>query len=46
MNTVRIFGVLLLASLVLSGCGETFGGIKKDTLRIGKGIKTIFVSGA
>ena len=29
--------------LQLSGCGETFQGIGKDTRRVGQGIKTIFV---
>lgn len=34
---------LLLASMFITGCGETFTGIAKDSSRIGKGIKTVFV---
>ena len=35
--------VLVFASVVLSGCGETVSGIGKDASRIGKGVQTIFV---
>ncbi|NQT33048.1 MAG: hypothetical protein HQ594_05185 [Candidatus Omnitrophica bacterium] len=35
---------LLLLVVVLSGCGETLHGMWKDTTRIGKGVKTVFVS--
>lgn len=35
--------ILLLAAIFITGCGETFTGIGKDTSRIGKGIKTVFI---
>lgn len=34
---------LVFASLIMTGCGETFNGISKDVQRVGKGVKTIFV---
>lgn len=40
----RRIAVLLLAVVVvsaLSGCGETFSGVGKDTNRIGRGVKTL-----
>jgi predicted small secreted protein len=37
--------ILLLISIFLVGCGETFSGIGKDSQRIGKGVKTIFIRG-
>jgi predicted small secreted protein len=38
--------VILAVSLVifLSGCGETIRGIGSDFNRVGRGIKTIFIS--
>jgi len=42
----RIASLLLAAiiiSLLTTSCGETVSGITKDTRRIGKGVKTIFV---
>lgn len=32
------------ALLILSGCGETVRGVGKDVSRVGRGVKTIFVS--
>ena len=44
---MKRIALLLLVAIVLSllttGCGETVSGITKDTRRIGKGVKTIFV---
>ncbi len=37
--------VFLLLVLLVAGCGETIQGIGKDTLRMVRGVKTIFVSG-
>ncbi len=34
---------LLIIVIFLAGCGETLNGMGKDTRRIGKGIKTVFV---
>ena len=34
---------LVMVIFQLSGCGETLQGIGKDTTRMGKGIKTIFI---
>lgn len=41
----RLILVALLTILVLqlSGCGETLQGLGKDTTRMGKGIRTIFI---
>lgn len=41
----RIIAAISLLILVtfLVGCGETFNGMVKDTKRVGKGIKTVFV---
>jgi len=38
--------ILVLGSLVFSGCGETIHGMGKDAMRVGKGIKTVFISGS
>jgi len=35
---------LVLASILISGCGETANGLNKDLKRITKGIKTVFVT--
>lgn len=35
----------LLLVLFVSGCGETIHGVGKDVSRVGRGVKTIFVSG-
>ena len=35
--------LLVTASFLLTGCGETVNGMIKDTKRIGAGIKTVFV---
>ena len=40
---IAIFLALVFLSLTVVGCGETFSGIGKDSRRIGKGVKTIFV---
>ena len=39
------FAVAILGALILSGCGETIRGMGKDAMRVGKGVKTIFISG-
>jgi len=36
--------VLIVFISFLAGCGETVKGAKRDTKRVGKGIKTIFKS--
>jgi len=38
-----LVALLTIVLLQLSGCGETIHGISKDTQRMGKGIKTIFI---
>jgi len=38
--------VLVSFVLTLAGCGETLSGMSKDTSRMGKGIKTIFIRDA
>ncbi|MBL7158802.1 MAG: hypothetical protein ISS91_04775 [Candidatus Omnitrophica bacterium] len=40
---VPVLIVTLLLSVVLSGCGETVKGICRDTKRVGKGVKTVFI---
>ena len=43
---MRRGGLLILAAIVvfmLSGCGETVSGIGKDTGRIGRGVRTVFI---
>jgi len=40
MSTIVVFVFILF----LVGCGETVKGAKKDTKRVGRGIKTIFKS--
>ncbi|MBL7156784.1 MAG: hypothetical protein ISS92_01340 [Candidatus Omnitrophica bacterium] len=40
---VALLLALIFTTLVITGCGETFSGVGKDTRRIGKGVKTIFV---
>jgi len=37
-------GALLCFVLAASGCGSTFRGAGKDIGRMGKGVKTFFVS--
>jgi len=40
-----ISGIMLIVFIsFLVGCGETVKGAKRDTKRVGKGIKTIFKS--
>ena len=34
---------LLIIVVFLAGCGETLNGMGKDTRRIGKGVKTVFI---
>ncbi|MBN1687486.1 MAG: hypothetical protein JW893_00115 [Candidatus Omnitrophica bacterium] len=37
--------ILLFAFLIeLTGCGETVRGMGRDLARVGRGIKTIFIS--
>ena len=38
--------VLILASLAITGCGETVSGVGKDINRIGRGVKTVFIRDA
>lgn len=42
--TLNFSSILLIFLLLLSGWGETFRGVKKDTTRVAKGVKTIFVA--
>ena len=42
----RFFAIAILlaaATIFITGCGETFNGVAKDTRRIGKGVKTVFI---
>ena len=41
-RVISVISVLIIMVLI-AGCGETFNGAVKDTKRIGKGIKTVFV---
>lgn len=43
-NKLAIILVLVTVSAILSGCGETMRGLGKDFHRVGRGVKTIFVS--
>ncbi len=45
-KNIALVLALLLTSLIIGGCGETFNGISKDAQRVGKGVKTIFVRDA
>lgn len=38
-------GIFFLLVVLLAGCGETIRGAGKDVSRVGRGVKTIFVSG-
>ena len=38
------FCALVLLLTFLSGCGETVRGVGKDVSRVGRGVRTIFVS--
>lgn len=38
------FLTLLLLLVLISGCGETVRGVGKDVTRVGRGVRTIFVS--
>jgi len=42
---IRLMIMLSLAFFCagLSGCGETFQGVKKDATRMGRGVRTIFI---
>jgi predicted small secreted protein len=44
-HRITVFAGLLLVCLLAGGCGETLRGIGRDTKRIYRGTKTIFVSG-
>ena len=37
--------LLVFASILASGCGETINGLSKDMRRISKGVKTVFMRG-
>lgn len=43
MKKFFVFSLLAICCIMLSGCGETIGGVGKDASRIGKGVKTIFI---
>lgn len=36
--------IIFLEIIFSSGCGETVQGVSKDAHRIGRGVRTIFVS--
>lgn len=42
-RSVVLVLALLLASFIITACGETLSGMGKDAKRMGKGVKTIFV---
>ena len=44
MKTISTLCGILLLIVILAGCGETIRGIGQDVNRMGRGIKTIFVS--
>ena len=44
MKKIACITLCLVVTLLLQGCGETFRGIGKDIGRIGRGVKTVFVS--
>ena len=44
MKKVHTFILLLAIIVILQGCGETIRGIGRDTTRMGRGVKTIFIS--
>ena len=45
-KSIALVLALIFVSLIIAGCGETFSGMGKDTRRMGKGIKTIFIKDA
>lgn len=44
MHSVRMWIAVVLLVLCVAGCGETLRGIGRDVQRVGRGVKTIFVS--
>ncbi len=42
---LKRISLVLLVLLVFAGCGETLRGMGKDVTRVGRGLKTIFISG-
>ena len=44
-NNLFWLSIIVLGVLVISGCGETVHGVGQDFSRMGRGVKTIFVSG-
>lgn len=42
-DAVKIIAVCLLLT-ILAGCGETVRGIWRDSQRVGRGVKTIFIA--
>ena len=44
MKKMYFISLLLLIILILQGCGETVRGVGRDVSRVGRGVKTIFVS--
>ncbi|MDD5634503.1 MAG: hypothetical protein PHW46_04420 [Candidatus Omnitrophica bacterium] len=43
MRMFVLITVLITASYLASGCGETVNGVAKDTKRIGSGVHKIFI---
>jgi len=42
---VRVLcAVVIIASIMMQGCGETVRGVGRDFSRVGRGFKTIFSS--
>lgn len=35
--------ILMVFTITLFGCGETFTGVTKDVKRMGKGVRTVFL---
>jgi len=44
MRRTGYLAVLIMLVIMTQGCGETIRGIGRDVGRVGRGIKTIFVS--
>ncbi|MFH1593357.1 MAG: hypothetical protein ABID09_01505 [Candidatus Omnitrophota bacterium] len=38
---IMVCTLIILTSVILTGCGETFSGMGKDIRRVGKGAKTV-----
>ena len=44
MKKGTLVALVVVGILVLQGCGETLRGIGRDASRIGRGVKTVFIS--